>query len=161
MSLPAVPTKLKVLRGNPGQRRILEEPEPTPVQETPPSLRILRGDALLEWFRATDELRRLNMLTVVDLQPLAAYCSAFGRWMEAEDAIHEMAKLDPVGKGLTVRGSVGNIVPNPLVRIADHAARQMVRYAAEFGFTPVARTRLGGIGGKERGPNKFKGLIAD
>jgi P27 family predicted phage terminase small subunit len=158
---PAVPTRLKVLRGNPGKRAIHAEPEPQAVIDPPEPLRILRGDALDEWHRVTKELQRLNMLTVVDLHPLAAYCQAFGRWMTAEDTIIRMADADPVTKGLMVKGSLGNPIQNPLVKIADRAAHDMVRYAAEFGFTPVARTRLTDeSGGGEKRQSKFAGLLA-
>ena len=143
MSNPAVPTKLKVLRGNPGKRPInRNEPQPQTFDEPPDPPRILRGDAKEEWMRVTVELMRLGMLTVVDLHPLAAYCQSFGRWMEAEESLARFADGDSVTHGLMVKGSLGNPVQNPLVKIADRAAANMVRYAAEFGFTPVARTRI-------------------
>jgi P27 family predicted phage terminase small subunit len=161
---PAVPTKLKLLRGNPGKRAIRPEPEPLPVEDAPAALRILRGDALDEWKRVTKELQRLRMLTVVDLHPLAAYCQACGRWMTASDTLARMADADPVTHGLMVKGSLGNPIQNPLVKIADRAAADMVRYAAEFGFTPVARTRIaagnGGSGEGDERPSKFSGLLA-
>jgi P27 family predicted phage terminase small subunit len=41
------------------------------------------------------------------------------------------------------RTTKGNLIQNPLVGIANKAMADMVRYAAEFGMTPSARTRLG------------------
>jgi P27 family predicted phage terminase small subunit len=36
----------------------------------------------------------------------------------------------------------GNPRRNPLVKIAADAAEDMLRFAGEFGLTPIARTRL-------------------
>ncbi|HEY2526373.1 MAG TPA: P27 family phage terminase small subunit [Xanthobacteraceae bacterium] len=52
-----------------------------------------------------------------------------------------MAEKDPITSGLVVKKN-GNATPNPLVAIAEKAARAMVRYAAEFGLTPAARSRI-------------------
>ena len=48
---------------------------------------------------------------------------------------------------------------NPLVSIARKHAADVIRYASEFGLTPVARTRLaaGGYGPLMLG--KFDGLL--
>jgi phage terminase small subunit len=48
---------------------------------------------------------------------------------------------------------------NPLVKIARGAAADMLRFAAEFGLTPVARSRLS-VAGRLSGPGKFDGLLA-
>jgi P27 family predicted phage terminase small subunit len=158
------PTKLKLIRGNPGKRAIRPEPEPPLVTTPPKAPRILRDDALEEWHRVTVELQRLRLLTVLDLPPLAAYCQAYGRWMKAEDTLARMEDADPVTHALMVKGSLGNPIQNPIVKIADRAAADMVRYAAEFGFTPVARTRIAagnrGSSGGDGVPNKFAGLLA-
>jgi P27 family predicted phage terminase small subunit len=158
----ATPTRLKLLRGNPGKRAIRPEPEPTILTEPPKPPRILRGDALDEWHRITKELIALRMLTAVDVHPLAAYCVAFGRWLKAEDTLIRMEDADPVAHGLMVKGSLGNPVQNPIVKIADRASASMVKYAAEFGFTPVARTRVasGNNSGDDRPTHKFSGLLA-
>jgi phage terminase small subunit len=39
--------------------------------------------------------------------------------------------------GLLIDGRI-----NPLVKMARNAAADMLRYAAEFGMTPAARTRI-------------------
>jgi len=46
-------------------------------------------------------------------------------------------------------------------RVAREAAADMVRYASEFGMTPVARARLAaGPHGEPPGGGKFDGLLA-
>jgi phage terminase small subunit len=50
---------------------------------------------------------------------------------------------------------------NPLIKISADAASDMIRYAGEFGLTPVARSRLAaGVGGQPPGGGKFDGLLA-
>jgi P27 family predicted phage terminase small subunit len=161
MSYPTTPTKLRVLRGNPGHRPIRAEPEPRAPVELPEPPDFLTEEARAEWFRIGEELRRLRLLTIADTRPLAAYCQSFGRWADAERAIKLMAERDPVTKGLMVKGSLGNPVQNPLCKIAANAARDMVRYAAEFGLTPAARARIAaGVDGGGEAPSKFAGLLA-
>jgi hypothetical protein len=48
---------------------------------------------------------------------------------------------------------------NPLVKIAADAAEDMLRFAGEFGLTPVARTRLASAGYGPSTPSKFDGLL--
>ena len=92
--------------------------------------------------RVAVELHRIGLLTGVDRAALAAYCQAFGQWVEARRAIREMAKANPSTAGLTIRTSNGNVIQNPLVGIANRAAADMVKYAVEFGMTPSARSRV-------------------
>ena len=53
-----------------------------------------------------------------------------------------MAERDLATHGLMIRTSNGNAVQNPLVGAANKAMADMMRYAAEFGMTPSARTRI-------------------
>jgi phage terminase small subunit len=48
---------------------------------------------------------------------------------------------------------------NPLVAIAANAANDMLRFAGEFGLTPLARSRIAAGGGYEPPPSKFDGLL--
>jgi P27 family predicted phage terminase small subunit len=85
----------------------------------------LNEEAIAEWSRIGEELRRLHLLTVADTKPLAAYCASYARWAAAERALKVMAERDPLTKGLMVKGSLGNPVQNPLVKVAAAAARDM------------------------------------
>lgn len=157
-----IPTHLKVLRGNPGKRALPQnEPEPTPLLEVPDAPVFLQGYARVEWNRIAEELVRLNLLTVVDINVLAAYCVAYSRWRTAEEALVEMARRDPVLAGLMLRvGKHGTPMQNPLVGTAARAAADMVKYAAEFGLTPSARARIAAGPLATAKANKFTGLIA-
>jgi P27 family predicted phage terminase small subunit len=133
---------LKVIRGNPGKQRIRAELVPAVSPQVPEAPSHLDGYARAEWNRIAVELHRLRSLTVVDLQPLAAYCVAYGRWRTAEETLAAAATGDPVTHGLVFKTAEGNLRRNPLVQIAADAAAAMVKYAAEFGLTPAARSRV-------------------
>jgi P27 family predicted phage terminase small subunit len=62
--------------------------------------------------------------------------------VQAERALSKMAESDGVTKGLLVKTRNGNAIQNPLVGTANKAMADMMRYAAEFGMTPSARSRL-------------------
>jgi P27 family predicted phage terminase small subunit len=155
---PPTPTHLKLLRGNPGQRRIRPEPEPAPLPEPPLPPDFLQGYACDEWHRLAPELFALKLLTSWDVQPLAAYCTAYRRWREAEEVLAEMAKSDALTSGLLIKRINGDAAQNPLVKIARHAAADMVRYAGEFGMSPAARARISAGVGYEP-PSKFGDLL--
>jgi len=148
---------LRLLKGNPGKRRVRVSPDPARAGECPAPPDHLNAYAKEEWQHIAPELHRLNLLTILDVGPLAAYCSAAAQLRQAEVAIERMAKRDPRGHALTVKGSAGNQVTNPLLRIASQAMNDMQRIGSQFGLTPSGR-RLSGIS-PPPGPNKFDGLL--
>jgi P27 family predicted phage terminase small subunit len=138
------PIPLKLLRGNPGKRPLKRGFEP-PLPPLPPDF--LTGDAREEWDRIAPGLHLFGLLTAMDVMPLAAYCVAFARWKTTLETFDKMAANDPVMHGLLVKGSEGQPRGNPLLQIAGEAARDMLRFASEFGFTPAARSRISaGVG---------------
>jgi P27 family predicted phage terminase small subunit len=151
-----IPSHLQLVRGNPGKRPLKPEPQPAIPESLPEPPDFLSLVAAKEWRRIVPELSRLNLLTVLDINPLAVYCEAYAHWVEAELALAEMADGDPDG-GLVVKGSTGSPIANPLIKVARCAAADVVRYASEFGFTPAARTRIGAVAPLT--PSKFHGLF--
>jgi len=140
---PPKPTQLKLIRGNPGHQALNKrEPRPSLPSEPPEAPDILTGYARQEWDRIILELTRLRLVTAVDIHPLAAYCESYKRWKTAVATLDEMAERDPVMRGQIVKTQSGGAAPNPIVLIADKAARDMVRFASEFGLTPAARSRI-------------------
>src|SRR5215470_8451335 len=100
---PPTPLHLKLLRGNPGQRRLRAEVEPTKPKEIPQAPDFLGEDARAEWDRLAPELHALGLLRSVDVNQFAAYCMAYERWRAAELVLAEMAKRDPAAHGLLIR----------------------------------------------------------
>jgi P27 family predicted phage terminase small subunit len=150
---PPQPTHLRLLRGNASKRAFRPEPQPERPAEPPEAPAFLVDYARDEWYRVVGELHRLKLLTVVDISPLAAYCTAYARWRTAAEALAKLKELNPVPAGLMIKRA-----QNPLVRIAGRAAADMVKYASQFGFTPVARARIA-AGPFNQPPGKFDGLL--
>jgi P27 family predicted phage terminase small subunit len=150
--------RLCLLKGNPGKRPARSPPEPARADECPRPQRHLNAYAKEEWQHIAPELYRLNLLTVLDVGPLAAYCSATAQLRQAQEAIERMAEQDPRGHALTINGSAGSQVTNPLVRIASQAMNDMQGIGAQFGLTPSGRLRLSGIKPLPA-PSKFDGLL--
>ena len=154
-----IPTKLKVLTGNPGKKRLPQgEPEPSPgVPDVPPCLDEYAKE---EWDERADALAALGVVTEVDMAALAAYCASYSRWRHAEEALQ--ARVDSAGGnplvGMVDVTKAGNVIQNALVGIANKAAADMVRYAAELGMTPSARARLA-VDPNRGAKGKFDGLI--
>ena len=158
---PPTPTNLRILRGNPARRPIRNEPMPTLPPAPPEAPEYLTGYAREEWERIVNEMFRLRLLTIVDIHPLAAYCQAYDSWRTAIEKLKDMAARDLVMSALVVKTRHGSVMQNPLFLTARQSANDMLRYAAEFGFTPAARARIAS-GGFEPpdGSNKFTGLLA-
>lgn len=128
------PTSLKILRGNPGKRR-LSKHEPRPAVSIPRCPEHLSTDAKTEWRRISRELAGLGLLSTIDRAALAVYCQAWARWKEAE--------LNIARHGLVVK-TPGTGVPmqNPFLPVANKAIEQMRSFLSEFGMTPASRTRI-------------------
>ena len=127
------PTALKKLEGNPGKRQ-LNDYEPRPPASTLRCPNYLLPEAKKEWRRLAPALIAMGVLTVADVVPFAAYCTAFARWREAEDFITQ--------HGAIYKDPRGFARPNPYVAIAAHQLREIKSLAAEFGLTPANRTAI-------------------
>ena len=138
------PTNLKVISGTDrADRRNDAEPKVQAAMPTAPGH--LSEPAMKEWNRVCAEMYGAGILSNLDRGALAAYCQAYGRWVEAEEALARMAARDTVTRGLMIKTQSGNAIQNPLVGSANKAMADMVRYAAEFGMTPSARTRIAAL----------------
>lgn len=128
-----LPTKLKVLRGNPG-RRPLNDREPVPEQAIPECPPELDAVAAAEWARVCPELAAVGVLTRLDRSALAAYCQSWSQW------IHAIEKLKTTGP--VVKAPSGFPIQNPYFAIANSALKQMKAFLTEFGMTPSSRSRV-------------------
>ena len=150
------PTKLKLLEGNPGKRRInRNEPEPKLPASVPKPPEFLMPEAAVEWRRVAPELHSLGLLSVLDLVPLAAYCQSYAHWLVAELWIAEH------GSTVVLRdkdGRVKSIIQAPQVVIAGKALDRLRGFAAHFGMTPGSRS--GVVARKPDSPEgKGKGFL--
>jgi P27 family predicted phage terminase small subunit len=156
-----IPTHLKLLRGNAGHQKLnMNEPQPAIAPQIPEAPKFLVGYAMDEWYRINAELYHLRLLTLVDLNPLAAYCQAYATWRTAVETLATMADRDSVTHGLMVKAATGSVMQNPLVLTVRQSANDMVRFASEFGLTPAARSRISNSDDPTRPSGKFGPLLA-
>jgi P27 family predicted phage terminase small subunit len=127
------PTKQKKLEGNPGKRKFNPD-EPDPDSEIPTMPAHLDATAKAEWKRITPQLLSLGLISEVDRGPIAAYCQAWSRWVDAEENIQRFGSVIKTPKGYPVQ--------SPYLGIANHAMDQVRKFAIEFGMTPAARSRV-------------------
>jgi P27 family predicted phage terminase small subunit len=130
---PPTPTRLKLIRGNPGKRPISRR-EPRPATGKPLCPEWLCDEAHAEWQRITDNLEPMGMLHKVDHGLIVAWAVA---WAQLRQATEDIAE-----SGYTIINSHDNLVAHPAVAIRTKAIDQMIKLAGQFGLSPAARTRL-------------------
>jgi P27 family predicted phage terminase small subunit len=145
------PAHLKLLQGNPGKRG--GSPSEPSQRHAPTCPSHLCPPAKAEWKRLATQLTVLRILTELDRAALAAYCQAYGRWVEAERKLQETPML--------LKLPSGYVQQNPWLTIANKQLELMHKYLTEFGLSPVARSRvsLAGAGPRPWTGGKFAGLL--
>lgn len=127
------PTALKLLAGNPGKRALNHaEPKPRVILPKPPEH--LSDDEKNKWKLTVRELHPLGLVTAIDKDALAMYCTIYVRWIKAEKMVRD--------KGEIIKTAAGNIIQNPYLSIANRALEQLNKLGAEFGMTPSSRSRV-------------------
>jgi P27 family predicted phage terminase small subunit len=166
------PTALKSLQGNAGHRskadRAGKEPAPPAGAPEPPAH--LDARAKRKWYEILGVMMQVaGWVTLMDGDVLAAYCSAYARWQEAETQIPLLRKriarcksdLPQNGDGLRAssgdkpqarqkartgkeRLSYGQLVNelNSMIGQQRHALKDMKTFGQEFGWSSASRTRI-------------------
>jgi P27 family predicted phage terminase small subunit len=93
--------------------------------------------ALEEWRRIVPMLDEVKVLTDPDLVALANYCSTVSVAIRATIEVNKNLMAKHVN-GAAIRRV------NPLVKVAQNARAECLRFAIEFGLTPAARSRIAG-----------------
>lgn len=128
-----IPTAIKKLTGNPG-RRPLNDREPIAPNGVIACPQYLTGPARAEWFRLRPILDAMGTLKPVDRNILAAYCQAYGRYVEAEKVLKE--------KGPLYRTKNDNVITSPMLWVSNKAVEQMLKLGAELGIGAATRSRV-------------------
>ena len=128
----AQPSALRVLRGNPGRRKINRaEPQHAalalacPAELTDPAARA-------EWDRVAPGLIATGQVTTVDRALLIGYCQKWAQWQA----------LETLAQPFLVKGPHQRSIVNPALSLAFKAYNLMLRSAAELGMTPSARSKV-------------------
>lgn len=132
-----VPTTLKVLNGNPGQRPINQnEPKPTPIAPDAPSW--LSGRAKEIWQDHVPKMERIGLIAETDSIVMANLCQ------EQADMERRQAVINEKGDTIMHENTKGaaNEVSRPEA-IMIHKGRQLIKsYCAELGLTVSSRSRI-------------------
>ena len=146
----AKPVAKKKAAGNPGGRQLnTNEPDFGEISNID-APDWLQGPGRSLWEVLAPQLCGQNVLKLTDIQNLEAYCAAYGRFREAEDAI----KMH----GSVIQEESGKLYKNPAVTIVNEATRQMATLGSMLGLDPSSRQRLVGKDG-ERSGNPFAHLL--
>lgn len=155
------PTVLKLAHSMPSLRnQPNREAEAPPIPERPACPPHLRGYAVEAWDHYVDEMMGLGMLTSLDLDMLAAFCECARQHREACEIEAELAKQDPVTRGLVVRSAGGSAYLNPILAAKQGAARDMARIGQMLGLTPSGRATIAAERGGMASRSKAGGLAA-
>ncbi len=137
------PTALKLLRGNPGKRKLnAHEPKPSEASLDPPEW--LCDVARETWNRLAPLLANAGLLTEADVQTLARYCDMTARWHAARKWYERMEREEG-GLGFPITDKDGKVrcyQTWPETTEYHRLAKAMLQIEQEFGFTPSARSRV-------------------
>jgi P27 family predicted phage terminase small subunit len=147
-----LPTSLKVLRGTLKKSR-QNVNEPQPERFLPPCPPYLQDEARRHWYKLSKKLYRLGLLTEIDDDALGLYCQCWARWVKAEQKLAE--------EGLTTKAQSGYAQPSPWLSIANKALEQVCVLGAEFGLSPVSRSKVGGTAALPTTPNKLSRYLEE
>ena len=134
---PRKPTAVKKANGTYRPSRAAKNEVTFPVTRltAPPWL---DGRATEEWDRIVPLLDTVRILTDPDLMALANYCSTVSVAINATIAYQREGLMKPIVKGAKMARV------NPMIKVAQEARAQCLRFAIEFGLTPAARSRIVG-----------------
>jgi P27 family predicted phage terminase small subunit len=130
------PTKLKILRGNPGCRR-LNDREPQPTGDLPPCPDHLQGAAREAWHDFAAGLT--GIATSLDATALELLCVAYAGF---RGAMEKVASGGPVWIVPAKDGGLPIARVSPYQRLATTQWKMVREMMAEFGLTPSSRSRV-------------------
>ncbi|MBI1396939.1 MAG: phage terminase small subunit P27 family [Betaproteobacteria bacterium] len=140
-----LPANVHMLRGNPSKKPIasLLDDVVRPDVSIPDPPEFLGPEAVAEWNRITGHLAKLGLVTELDRAVLTAYCTAWADLDWVERQIAAAAASDPTGQDgrITKREGAAPRI-GALVKMKYEVLASLDRFAAEFGMSPSARSRV-------------------
>lgn len=131
------PTRLKLVTGNPGKRRINKrEAKPKRVIPSPPE-HASQG-AKVAWGSLSARLDRLGLLTELDAMALEQLAENYAEIvaLRADIAMNGRVQVVETEAGADFER------PRPQVRMLSDAERRFRAMMTEFGLTPSSRSRI-------------------
>ena len=165
---PLKPTKLKVLRGNPGKRRLPGDANLPPSVPTCPEWLSPRAKTLRT--RIVKGLTKLGVLNELDREKLAFMSQALDEAYDLEVQIIELRRNDMLNErdadgyrvkpGIVIYSAKGFAMPNPLLKIRNDAVARFHKMASEFGMSPADRATLLRGGAEQTPENPLAAFLA-
>lgn len=138
------PTKLKLVRGNPGKRAVnRDEPDLPAVEGAREAPAWLPEVARAEYARVLPLLTASRVLTEGDLRVLEAYALSYSEMVAATELVQKLGRVATAPKS-------GFEVSAPWVAQQRSAVAMLLKCAAELGLTPSARTKVKTVERKDR-----------
>lgn len=91
-----------------------------------------------EWKRIISELKRLELVSNIDVAALAICCDAYSKYIRATTDINKVGLI----VSYTNKGGNKNVVQNPLINVATKYSEIYKKYCSDFGLTPSSRIKL-------------------
>ena len=135
-----IPTALKQMQGTTEKSREVENEMQVDVCPSLPNAPTLLSEiGKGEWLKVTSQLFNLQMLHVVDLRLVEAYCNEISLYIEAEQWLRDNGRIDEFKNidGMVIRSQA-----KPQQKIAKDALNSAMKLATQFGLTPVARASI-------------------
>tara|TARA_R110002020_G_scaffold470398_1_gene696269 strand:- start:11022 stop:11498 length:477 start_codon:yes stop_codon:yes gene_type:complete len=134
------PTQLKKIQGTLRKYREVENEMQVDLCEIIPDPPIwLSKIGKSEWEKVTNQLFNLQMLHVVDLKMVEAYCNEMSLYIECEQALREGGRIDEF---FNAEGDVVRRQAKPLIKMKNDALANALKLAVNFGITPSARANI-------------------
>ncbi len=141
------PVELKILQGNPGKRPIPNDiPQPEKLYTAPEAPAWLDDYAKEIWNDLALKLTKAGILSELDINVLAYYCSAASICIMARKRIEDKTLI------MTFKnedGTLKHAQKSPFITVYREALDDVIRLGAQLGLSPSERVRLRGIGKKE------------
>jgi len=151
----ALPTRLKLLRGETRPSRRGRGDEPSPVVARPRRPSCLSAYAAAEWERLCRLLLPLRVLTVADAPILEATARAYQHMREAEDAVCTEGAYQRV----TTKGGDVMVRQHPALAVRAESWRRYVMGLSHFGLSPSTRTKV--VAAPPETPGSLKRFLAE
>ena len=152
---PPKPTATKRANGNPGKRRLPDEPTPPPPAGgvvLPPFWTVdawpARGMASRMWARMAAILGPMGLLTEASADALALLCDAYAEYVTARGVV---AEEGATYERTTDRGGVSWVTRAEVAQAAD-AWRRVNAMMGQFGLTPSALAKVGNASAEDDDP---------
>jgi len=134
---PRKPTNQLRLAGSDKARQ--RKHEPITDLQIPIAPNELSEAAKAYWERLVQVLGPMRIVSTVDSMALQQFAEYLARWQKATDQIARLGEVIPVRDA---SGTIISMKRSPWVAMQIEYGLMIRRYAAEFGMTPAARSRV-------------------